>query len=105
VFVFPTLGDVRPLAVMEAMASGLPVVTTHVGAIGEQITEGVTGFLVPPGDHQAVAEAVLKLVADPELRRGMGAAGRLTAERLFDAAKNYRDVLTVCKACVDAGPV
>jgi glycosyltransferase involved in cell wall biosynthesis len=101
VFVFPTLGDVRPLAVMEAMASGLPVVSTHVGAIGEQVDEGVTGFLVPPGDDQAVAEAVLRLVADPGLRCAMGVAGRTMAERLFNAEQNYRDVLTVCKTCVD----
>ena len=100
-FVFPTFGDVRPLAVMEAMASGLPVVSTRVGAIGEQVEDGVTGFLVPPGDHRIVAEAVLKLIADPDLRHGMGVAGRLAAERLFDAARNYQQVLAVCKKCVD----
>ena len=71
------------------MASGLPVVTTSVGAIGEQVEHGVTGFLVPPGDHDALAEAMLRLVADPDLRREMGAAGRRAADRLFNGARNY----------------
>jgi glycosyltransferase involved in cell wall biosynthesis len=103
VFLFPTFGDVRPLAVMEAMASGLPVISTGVGAIGEQVEQGVTGFLVPPGNHEAVSEAVLKLVADPDLRHRMGAAGRQAAERLFDGKRNYPDLLAVCKKCVDEG--
>jgi glycosyltransferase involved in cell wall biosynthesis len=103
VFVFPTFGDVRPLAVMEAMASGLPVISTRVGAIDEEVDEGITGLLVSPGDHRTVAEAVTRLVADPDLRRRMGAAGRCAAERRFDASRNYREVLDVCKKCVDAG--
>ena len=101
-FVFPTFGDTRPLVVMEAMASGLPVVSTTVGAIAEEVEPGVTGYLVAPGDHRALSEAVLKLVVDPELGHQMGAAGRHAAERLFDAATNYRELLALCKRSVDA---
>ena len=103
IFTFPTVADVLPLAIMEAMASGLPVITTAVGALREEIEEGITGFLIPPGDVKAIAEATLRLVRDPELRNNMGAAARHTADQRFNAAKNYAQVLAVCKQCVDAG--
>jgi glycosyltransferase involved in cell wall biosynthesis len=100
-FVFPTFGDAQPVVIAEAMASGLPVISTTIGAIDEQVQHGVTGFLISSGDHRAVSEAVSKLVADPDLRYRMGVAGRLAAERLFDAARNYRQLLAVCKESVN----
>jgi glycosyltransferase involved in cell wall biosynthesis len=101
VFVFPTLADVLPLAIMEAMASGLPVVTTNVGAIAEQIDDGVSGFVTPPGDVTSLVEATLRLVKDPDLRRMMGAAGRRAADRLFNGSRNYARILAMMKRCVD----
>jgi glycosyltransferase involved in cell wall biosynthesis len=102
IFAFPTLADVLPLAIMEAMASGLPVITTAVGAVSEQIEHGVTGFLIPPGDAKALADVTLRLVRDGQLRNTMSAAARQGADRKFNAATNYRKVLSVCKECVDA---
>jgi len=102
IFAFPTLADVLPLAIMEAMASGLPVITTAVGAVSEQIEHGVTGFLIPPGDARALAEVTLQLVRDPALRGAMSAAVRQCADAKFNAATNYRRVLEVCKESVDA---
>jgi glycosyltransferase involved in cell wall biosynthesis len=101
IFIFPTLADVLPLAIMEAMASALPVVTTSVGAIGEQIEDGITGFVVPPGDVSRLVETTLRLVNNFELRRTMGDAGRSAAGRLFDESKNYSRVLAFMKRCVD----
>jgi glycosyltransferase involved in cell wall biosynthesis len=101
VFVFPTLADVLPLAIMEAMASGLPVVTTSVGAIGEQIEDDITGFLVPPGDVDALVETTLRLVKNPELRRTMGTAARLAADRLFNGSRNYSRILAIMKRLAD----
>ncbi len=103
IFVLPTLGDSLPLAIMEAMAAGLPVIATSVGAIAEEVEHGVTGFLVPVGDHNSLAATVRQLVANPDLRRGMGVAAKRAADRLFSGARNYRAMLTVCKNCVDAG--
>jgi len=82
-FVLPTLSDNTPVTLMEAMASGLPVVATAVGGIPELVVPGVTGRLVPPGDVPALTAALEGLVADKEARRRMGAAGRSVAETKF----------------------
>jgi glycosyltransferase involved in cell wall biosynthesis len=98
VFVFPTLADMLPLAIMEALAAGLPVIATTVGYLGEQVQDGVTGYLVAPGDEQALADATLRLVRDPSLRQTMGTAARRFAEQRFNSAVNYPGILAVCKA-------
>jgi glycosyltransferase involved in cell wall biosynthesis len=101
VFVFPTFADTLPLAIMEAMASGLPVVTTNVGALTEEIDDGVTGLIVPPADVDALAAATLRLVRSRELRLEMGAAARRAADLRFNGSRNYPRILAVCKASVD----
>jgi glycosyltransferase involved in cell wall biosynthesis len=68
----------------EAMACGVPVVATDVGAVSEVVDEGVTGFLVSPEDSSAIAERTLMLIRDPALRAEMGAAGRKRAVEHFD---------------------
>ncbi len=75
VFVLPTRADNSPLAVLEAMAAGLPVVATAVGAIPEQVTPD-TGILIDRPDPDAFSEAVLGLLRDPDRRAAMGRAGR-----------------------------
>jgi glycosyltransferase involved in cell wall biosynthesis len=73
----PTLWpDPLPRAVLEAMAAGRPVVASDTGGIPEMIEDGVHGALTPPGDVDAVAVAVGRLVDDPELRRRLGTAAR-----------------------------
>jgi glycosyltransferase involved in cell wall biosynthesis len=69
------------------MASGLPVVTTRVGANPEIVEEGETGFLVEAGDAGALARALTALVDDAGRARAMGQRGRQRAERLFDARR------------------
>jgi glycosyltransferase involved in cell wall biosynthesis len=102
IFTFPTRADVLPLVIMEAMASGLPVITTAVGAVCEQVDEGVNGFLVPPGNARALAEVTLRLVKDTQLRNRMSIDARRCADQKFNAAKTYPAVLAVCKESVDA---
>jgi glycosyltransferase involved in cell wall biosynthesis len=101
IFVFPTLADVLPLAIMEAMASGLPVITTDVGAIREQVEDGVTGSLIPPNDVDALCRTTMRVVENPELRHSMGAAARAAAERLFNGSRNYPQILELMKRCAD----
>lgn len=75
--------DILPTVITEAMASHLPVVSTTVTGIPEMVENEVSGLLVEPADESALAAAIARLSADPELRRQMGQAGRERAERLF----------------------
>lgn len=104
IFVFPTLGDCLPLAVMEAMAAELPVVATCVGSLHEEVEDGRTGFLVPPGNVEALCDRVSKLAHSADMRRSMGWAGRKRAEELFNGMTNYGAVLELLKRCADGRP-
>jgi glycosyltransferase involved in cell wall biosynthesis len=73
VFVFPTLGDPYGLVIDEAMACSLPVISTsEVGEIGDRVEDGINGYIVPPENSHDLAEAMLKLARDTNLRRSMG---------------------------------
>jgi glycosyltransferase involved in cell wall biosynthesis len=99
VLVTPSRTETMTLAVLEAMHAGLPVVVADVGSLSEAVLDGRTGFVVPPEDPQALAEACLRLT-DPVLRTRMGAAAQARAAREFSvetmAARydaHYRSVL------------
>jgi len=87
VFAFPSLWEGLPLAVLEAMAAGLPVVATRVGGIPEAVEDGVTGLLVPPRDPEALAEAIITLLQDRERAVAMGQAGRARVEGYFSVER------------------
>jgi len=83
VYLHASRADTFPLAVLEAMSSGLPVVATSVGGIPEQVEQGESGFLVRPGDVAAMAARVSELLRDAARARNMGARGRAIVERNF----------------------
>ena len=72
-----------PVSAIEAMAAGCPVVATRVGGLPDLIRDGETGYLVPPGDAQAVSAAMLRLLRGPELARQMGQAARGLVQERF----------------------
>src|SRR5262249_11521427 len=79
VFFLTSINEGIPLTIIEAMAAGLPVISTQVGGVAEVVCEGQTGLLAPAGDVEALARHVLRLAASEERQR-MGHAGR---ERAF----------------------
>lgn len=87
-FVLPSLGDCLPVALMEATAAGLPVITTDVGALRETVEQGWSGLVCAPGEPRDLARAIERLVGDASLRVRMGRAAFDLARRKFDATAN-----------------
>jgi glycosyltransferase involved in cell wall biosynthesis len=96
--VLPTVADCFSLASIEAMAAGLPVITTAVGGIPEIVEEGITGYLIPPGDGAALRAAIASLLDDPARRARMGAAGQAAVAARFDATRNANQLLDLLRA-------
>ncbi len=87
IFTLPSRFEGLPMSVIEAMLTGLPVVATNVRGPAEQVIDGETGILVPPGDAAALGSALATLTRDPDLRARMGNAGRQRALDRYDEAK------------------
>src|SRR5208282_2041176 len=85
VFCLPSRSEGFSNALVEAMASGLPCVATRVGGNAEALSDGESGFIVDSDNPQAMAERILILLRDPELRRRMGQRGKETVESRFSA--------------------
>ena len=92
VFCLPSFGEGVPIVLMEAMAMRLPVVTTHIAGIPELVDHDVSGLLLPPGRVDALAAALTRLAADPELRARMGEAGRRKVETEFESGASAREL-------------
>jgi glycosyltransferase involved in cell wall biosynthesis len=83
-FVLPSLWEVLPVAILEAMAAAKPIVCTDVGGDSELVTNGKNGFLVPKRDPHALAKALVKMFSDERMAKKMGAASRKRAVNEFD---------------------
>ena len=88
--ILPSINEGTPVSAIEALAAGRPVVATRVGGVPDVVRDGEDGFLVDPGDVDALADRLARLAADPELRERLGASGRArviprySVERLVD---------------------
>ncbi|MBN1964490.1 MAG: glycosyltransferase [Anaerolineae bacterium] len=97
ILVHAAKAEVLPLAILEAMACGCAVIASDVGGIAEEIVQGETGFVVPPGDPSAIAAAITALMNDPERITLMGQAGQARVRQHFTLdrmASAYLDLYT-----------
>jgi len=95
ILVMPTVREGLSISVLEAMASGLPVVASHCSSLPEQIDDGKGGFLCPVGNVNAFAERINLLADSPKLRREMGEYNRAKVEKMFTLdrmVKEYQDL-------------
>jgi glycosyltransferase involved in cell wall biosynthesis len=90
-FVLPSLWEGLSVALVEAMASGLPIIATEVSGTRQVMVPGETGLLVPPGDAPQLSEAIVQLLSEPAQARAMGAAARQRVEACFGAKKQAED--------------
>jgi len=93
IYVHAARADTFPNAVLEALACGTPVVATAVGGIPEQIEQGKTGFLVPPGDARSMTQAILELLENDQLRERIGKAAAESAQLRFNLDREVDDYL------------
>ncbi len=83
IMILPSYNENLPVAVIEGMAMGLPVVTTPVAGVPDLIEDGIDGFLIQSGDHRTLADRIIRLAHDQELRRAMGQAGISKVRRQY----------------------
>lgn len=95
IFVLPSLSEGFPTVNLEAMACGLPVVTTDVGGSAEAVQHGVTGFVISPKDESDMSDAIIRLARDPDLRRVMGARGKTRVQEHFSSRAMSEKIFTV----------
>ena len=100
----PSLAEGFPLAGLDAMAAGVPVVASDVGGLPELIVEGETGYLVPAGEPALLAERITALLADPDEAARLGAAGRARAEEHFSAERMASEVASVYESALARHP-
>jgi glycosyltransferase involved in cell wall biosynthesis len=97
-FVLPTRAECYSVAVQEAMASGVPVVTSDIGGMRDVVEDGVSGYLLPPGDGAALDAPLDALLGDPERRGRMGEAGRARAVERFDSGRIVERITAIGEA-------
>ncbi len=101
IFVFPSHLEGLGTSLLDAMVMRKPIVSTTAGGIPEVVQDGVNGLLVPPKDHEALANAIINLIEDKELRQRLGDAGRRIVEDRFTEDKVVDGTLAVYKRMLE----
>jgi glycosyltransferase involved in cell wall biosynthesis len=92
-----------PLKILEYMAAGRAVIASNIGQIEELVRDGVTGLLVPPGDVAAMAQAILALAADPDLRSALGHTAEVETRRAHTWKQRAAEIVELAEGLADSG--
>jgi glycosyltransferase involved in cell wall biosynthesis len=95
IFVMSSVTEGLGTSLLDAMACAKPIVATTAGGMPEVVVDGTTGLLVPPRDHEAMADAIVRLLTDAKARRAMGAAGQARVREHFSAERVVQDTLEI----------
>jgi glycosyltransferase involved in cell wall biosynthesis len=99
IFVFPpNAPEGQPLVLLEAMAAGLPTVTTDIGGIPGTVRDGIEGIVIAPGNVRELADALYRLSSDPDLRRSLGAQARARYEERYQPERLQSDLAKLVNA-------
>jgi len=104
VFVMPSLWEGLPIALLEAMSAGLPVIATQVEGIEEAVVEGENGCLIPIGDAKALAEAIIHLLADTEMQKRMGRASQEKVKKTYSSERMCKEYFDLVREIVQKEP-
>ncbi len=99
-FVLPSRSETFGIAAIEAGAAGLPLVVADVGGLGDLVIDGVTGFVVRPGNRDDLVVALRRLIADADLRRTLGSEARRRVQRDFDIRRNADRLIELALRCI-----
>jgi glycosyltransferase involved in cell wall biosynthesis len=100
IFVYPSYSEGLPMAVIEAMASGLPIVSTNVGGLPDLVQDGVNGLMVEPGCPDELADALLKIISNPKLRQSMQEKSAQIASDNYDLEQHVHQLLEIYHALI-----
>jgi glycosyltransferase involved in cell wall biosynthesis len=103
IFVMSSITEGLGTSLLDAMAAAKPIVATSTGGIPEVVVNDVTGYLVPPRDHDAMAKAIVKLLKNAELRKQMGTAGLGRAQECFSAERMVEKTVAVYRKLGGSG--
>jgi colanic acid/amylovoran biosynthesis glycosyltransferase len=103
IFVLPSFSEGLPVALMEALAAGVPVITTPVAGISELVEHGINGYLVPPGAVEPLSQRICELLENAPLRQTFGQAGRLKVAQEFNLAYEIPKLRQVMSATFIGG--
>lgn len=101
IYVLPSRAENQPVAILEAMAVGLPVISTAIGDIPNQVQDAKTGYVVEPGNADLLAAALGTLIADSDKRKSMGKAGRQRFEDHYSSRANLEKTIAVYQDILD----
>lgn len=96
-FVLPSYNEGLPLSILEAMSFGIPIISTDVGSVDEAVIDGVNGYLIQPGDREALTESLVSCLDESNLEK-MGAASRELAKQKFDEQLYFEKVEAMYRA-------